>query len=150
MSFPARPRLIDPRGHRFGAAFSVVLLVLAFLLGQPIIVAAVAIALGVSAWFGTRYSALGRPWPYVRRLLHIGPPRELEIEWPPRFAQAIGFLVLASASILFLAGLPTLGWLFTAGVAILQTLLAATGYCLGCRLYFLSWKAPILFRRLAR
>ncbi len=150
MSSPGQPRLIDPRGHRFGAAFSVVLLVLAFLIGQPIIVAAVAIALGVSAWFGTRYSVLGRPWPYVRRLLHIGPPKELEIEWPPRFAQAIGFLVLTAASILFLAGLPALGWLLTAAVVVLQTLLAATGYCLGCRLYFLSWKAPILFRRLAR
>jgi len=150
MSSPGQPRLIDPRGHRFGAAFSVVLLVLAFIIGQPIIVAAVAVALGVSAWFGTRYSALGRPWPYVRRVFHIGPPAELEIEWPPRFAQAIGFLVLSAASFLFLAGLPTLAWLFTAAVAVLQTLLAATGYCLGCRLYFLSWKAPILFRRLAR
>ena len=88
MSSPGQPRLIDPRGHRFGAAFSVVLLVLAFVIDQPIIVAAVGIALGVSAWFGTRYSILGRPWPYVRKLLHIGPPKELEVEWPPRFAQA--------------------------------------------------------------
>jgi hypothetical protein len=150
MPSPGQPRLIDPRGHRFGAACSVVLLVLAFILGQPVIVAAVGIALGISAWFGTRYSALGRPWPYVRRLFHIGPPKELEIEWPPRFAQAIGFVCLFAASILFLAGLPALGWLLTGAVAILQTLLAATGYCLGCRLYFLSWKAPILFRRLAR
>jgi hypothetical protein len=150
MSYPGQPRLIDPRGHRFGAAFSVVLLVLAFVVDQPVIVVAVAVALGVSAWFGTRYSALGRPWPYVRKLLRIGPPRELEVEWPPRFAQAIGFLVLASASVVFLAGLPTLAWLFTGAVAMLQTLLAATGYCLGCRLYFLSWKVPVVFRRLAR
>ena len=150
MSSFGQPRLIDPRGHRFGAAFSAVLLLLAFVIGQPVIVAAVAVALGVSAWFGTRYSALGRPWPYVRKLLHIGPPKELEVEWPPRFAQAIGFLVLAAASILFLAGLPTLAWLLTGAVVVLQTLLAATGYCLGCRLYFLSWKAPVVFRRLAR
>lgn len=150
MASLAQPRLIDPRGHRFGAAVSVVLLVLAFILAQPVIVALVALALGVSAWFGTRYSALGRPWPYVRRLFRIGPPRELEIEWPPRFAQAIGFLVLSVATVLFLAGLPTLAWLFTGAVAVLQTLLAATGYCLGCRLYFLTWKAPVLFRRLAR
>ena len=150
MSSPGQPRLIDPRGHRFGAAFSVVLLVLAFVIDQPVLVAAVAIALGVSAWFGTRYSVLGRPWPYVRKLLHIGPPKELEVEWPPRFAQAIGFLVLASASILFLVGLPTLAWLFAGAVALLQTLLAVTGYCLGCRLYFLSWKAPVVFRHLAR
>ncbi|MCY7417876.1 MAG: DUF4395 domain-containing protein [Chloroflexi bacterium] len=150
MASLAQPRLIDPRGHRFGAAFSVVLLVLAFVFAQPIIVAAVGLALGVSAWFGTRYSALGRPWPYVRRILHIGPPKELEIEWPPRFAQAIGFVVLAVATSLVLVGLPTLAWLLTGAVVALQTLLAATGYCLGCRLYFLTWKAPVLFRRLAR
>jgi hypothetical protein len=150
MSSPGQPRLIDPRGHRFGAALSVLLLVLAFVLGQPVLVAAVGIALGVSAWFGTRYSILGRPWPYVRKVLHIGPPSELEVEWPPRFAQAIGFLVLTSASILFLAGLPTLAWLLTGAVAALQGLLAVTGYCLGCRLYFLSWRAPVVFRRLAR
>ncbi len=149
MSF-GQPRLIDPRGHRFGAAFSAVLLVLAFVIGQPVIAAAVGVFLGISAWFGTRYSVLGRPWPYVRRLLKIGPPSELEVEWPPRFAQAIGFLVLAVATILFLVGLTPVAWLFTGAVAALQTVLAVTGYCLGCRLYFLSWKAPVLFRRLAR
>lgn len=145
-----QPRLIDPRGHRFGAACSVVLLVIAFLLAQPLIVASVAVCLGVSAWYGTRYSVLGRPWPYVRRLLRVGPPAELEPEWPPRFAQAIGCLALSVATILFLAGVPTLAWLATAAVAALQMVLALTGYCLGCRLYFLSWKAPVLFRRLAR
>ena len=82
--------------------------------------------------------------------LKIGPPRELEVEWPPRFAQAIGFLALALATILFLVGLTSLAWLVTGAVAALQTVLAATGYCLGCRLYFLSWKAPVVFRRLAR
>ena len=68
-----------------------------FLANVPLVVPFIALALGVSAVFGTRYSILGRPWPYVRRVLHIGPPHELEVEWPPRFAQAIGFLVLAWA-----------------------------------------------------
>ena len=35
-------------------------------------------------------------------------------------------------------------------VAVLQITLAATGYCLGCRLYFLRWYVPGLFTRLAR
>ena len=63
----ARPRLIDPRGHRFGAALSAVILVVAFAIQAPIFVAAIGLALGVSALFGTQYSALGRPWPFVRR-----------------------------------------------------------------------------------
>lgn len=146
----AGPRLIDPRGHRFGAAFSVLLLAAAFIAGQPVIVMLIALALGVSAWFGTRYSVLGRPWPLVRRVLRIGPPAELESEFPPRFAQALGATFLGVATIAFLVGLTTLGWIVTAAVAGLQITLAATGYCLGCRLYFLRWYVPGLFTRLAR
>ena len=56
-------RLIDPRGQRFGAALSVALLGLAFVAGLPIVVPLLAVALGVSALFGTRYSVLGRPGP---------------------------------------------------------------------------------------
>jgi hypothetical protein len=142
--------MIDPRGHRFGAGLSVVLLAAAFLINAPVVVALVGLALGVSAWFGTRYSVLGRPWPLVRRLLRLGPPRELESEFPPRFAQALGATALAAATVAFLVGLAPLGWLLTAGVAALQSVLAITGYCLGCRLYFLRWRVPGLFERLAR
>ena len=66
---PTTSRQIDPRGHRFGAVVTVVMLAIAFVFNIPLIVALVGLALAVSAWFGTRYSALGRPWPYVRRVL---------------------------------------------------------------------------------
>ena len=90
----ASGRLIDPRGHRFGAGVSVVVLTLAFLANLPILVALVGLALGVSALFGTQYSILGKPWPTVRRVLRLGPPAELESEYPPRFAQALGTIGL--------------------------------------------------------
>ena len=147
---PPTPRQIDPRGHRFGALFSVVILVVAFLVNQPILVAFVFAALAISAWFGTRYSILGRPWPVIRKVFKIGPPHELESEFPPRFAQFLGAIALGLATIAFVLGFSTLGWIFAAGVAGLQLTLAATGYCLGCRLYFLRWYAPSLFARLAR
>jgi hypothetical protein len=143
-------RLIDPRGQRFGAALSVALLTIGFAAGLPIVVALLAVALGVSALFGTRYSVLGRPWPYVRRVLRIAPPRELEHEFPPRFAQALGALGLGVATLLFLVGLGTAGWVVAAAVGGLQAVLAATGYCLGCRLYFLKWWVPAQFQKLAR
>jgi hypothetical protein len=143
-------RLIDPRGQRFGAALSVAFLALGFAAGLPIVVALLALALGISALFGTRYSVLGRPWPYVRRLLRIAPPRELEHEFPPRFAQALGALGLGVATVLFLVGLATAGWVVAAAVGGLQAVLAATGYCLGCRLYFLKWWVPAQFQKLAR
>jgi hypothetical protein len=138
-------RRIDPRGHRFGAALSLVILGLGFAAQVPLVVPAVAIALGVSALFGTRYSILGRPWPMVRPLLRLGPPTELESELPPRFAQLLGALGLAFASLLLAGGAQGAGWLLAAGVAGLQLVLATTGYCLGCRLYGLRWYAPRLF-----
>ncbi len=148
MTFPA-PRQIDPRGHRFGGGLSAAILALAFVLGAPNLVLAITLALWVSAAFGTRYSILGRPWPYVRRALRIGPPPELEGEFPPRFAQAFGAVVLTVVLALFAVGAATAAWLLTGAVAALQTVLAVTGYCLGCRLYFLHWYGPALFDRLA-
>lgn len=151
------PRLIDPRGQRFGAGVSVVVLALGFLANVPVVVPAIGLALGVSAYFGTRYSILGRPWPFVRRTLRLGPPRELESEVPPRFAQALGTLGLALATVALIAGAlggpalgaaTTVGWLLAGAVGSLQLLLAATGFCLGCRLYGLRWYAPRLFDRI--
>jgi hypothetical protein len=141
-------RMIDPRGHRFGGGLSAGLLAAAFVVQVPILVALVAAALGVSAFFGTTYSVLGRPWPVVRRALRIGPPRELEEEFPPRFAQAFGTVGLGVALLLFAAGAGTLAWLVVGAVASLQVVLAVTGYCLGCRLYGFRWVAPTLFDRL--
>lgn len=141
-------RLIDPRGQRFGAGLSAVLLAAGFLAGQPILVPLIGLALGVSAARGTRWFVLGRPWPLVRRALRLGPPSELEHELPPRFAQALGSVGLALASVLLATGLTAGGWLVAGAVAGLQAVLAATGYCLGCRLYGLRWYAPKLFDRL--
>jgi MFS family permease len=147
---PASSRMIDPRGHRFGATLSVVILLAGFVLGAPIAVAFLAFALGASALLGTRYSILGRPWPLVRKLFRIAPPRELEHELPLRFAQALGFIGFALATVLFVLGLTTLGWVVAAAVGALQAILAATGYCLGCRMYFLKWWVPAQFKKLAR
>jgi hypothetical protein len=157
LSPPGATRLIDPRGHRFGAAVSVVALALGFVFNLPLVVPGIGIALGASAYFGTRYSILGRPWPVVRRLFRLGPPAELESEVPPRFAQALGTLGLGLATVALAAGslagaalATAAGWTLAGAVAALQLLLAATGYCLGCQLYRLRWYAPRLFDRIVR
>jgi Domain of unknown function (DUF4395) len=141
-------RLIDPRAHRFGAAVSVVILAAGFLAQVALVIPAIGVALAISAFYGTRYSILGRPWPAIRRVLRLGPPGELESEFPPRFAQLLGFAGLSLATLLVAAGQAGAGWLVAGAVAALQVLLASTGYCLGCRLYGLRWYAPGLFDRL--
>ena len=142
-----RARMIDPRGHRFGAAVSAVALMGGAVTGTPWVVALVLLSIGVSAAFGLRYSIYGLIWRRMARTLRL-PSVEPAHEYPPRFSQVLGSVALAMALIAFAVGATTIGWFFTLAVAALQTVLAVTGYCLGCRLYFLRWWVPDLVTRL--
>ena len=139
-------RMIDPRGHRFGAGISAIILILATVTGTPWLVAVVLLSIGVSAAFGLRYSIYGVAWRRIVAVAGLGKV-EPEHEYPPRFAQVLGSVALTLALIAFAVGATTIGWVFTLAVAALQTLLAVTGYCLGCRLYFLRWWVPDLVTR---
>ena len=141
-----KARMIDPRGHRFGAGLSAVLLIVAFVANVPLLVGLALASIGVSAAFGLRYSIYGAIWRRIVRVAGL-PPTTPEHEYPPRFAQTLGSVALILSLIAFVAGAAPLGWLFALGVAGLQTLLAVTGYCLGCRLYFLRWWVPSLVTR---
>ena len=143
-------RQIDPRGQRFGAGVSAVVLALAILLDLPWLAVLVGLNLAISAAFGTRLFLPGRAWPTVRRALRLAPPAELEHEYPPRFAQALGATFIGLAAIAFVVGATPVGWLLVGAVAALQVLLATTGICVGCRLYVLRWWVPTLFARLVR
>ena len=142
-----KARMIDPRGHRFGAGISAVLLIVAFLTGTPALVALVLLSIGVSAAFGLRFSIYGAVWRRLAKALAL-PKAEPEHEYPPRFAQVLGSVALILALLAFALGATPIGWLLTLAVAGLQTLLATTGYCLGCRLYFLRWWVPDLVTRI--
>jgi hypothetical protein len=144
---PVSGRWIDPRAQRFGAATSAITLAVGVLLAAWPIVVVVGALLALSAALGTRWFIFSRPWPVVRRAVGLG-PSELEHEMPPRFAQALGAMFLALGAGLLAAGLAPWGWLPVAAVIALQALLAATGFCLGCRLFFLRWWLPDLFARL--
>lgn len=142
-----KARMIDPRGHRFGAGVSAVLLVAAFLTGATPVVPLVLLSIGVSAAFGLRFSVYGMAWRRIAKALAL-PRVEPEHEYPPRFAQVLGSIALILGLIAFALGATAMGWAFTLAVAGLQTLLATTGYCLGCRLYFLRWWAPDFVTRI--
>jgi uncharacterized protein DUF4395 len=142
-----KARMIDPRGHRFGAGVSALLLIGAFVTNSPWLVAVALLSIGTSAAFGLRYSIYGAIWRRIVKVARLGPV-EPEHEYPPRFAQVLGSVALTLSLIAFAVGQPTLGWLLALAVAGLQSLLAVTGYCLGCRLYFLRWMVPDLLTRI--
>jgi hypothetical protein len=132
---------IDPRGLRFGAGISSLVLSAGALTDSRWVVPMILLSLGVSAAFGMRYSIYGIAWRQLVPMLRLG-RAEPEHEYPPRFAQTLGSLGLTLSLVVFVAGVPLLGWVLALAVAALQGVLAVTGYCLGCRLYFLRWWVP--------
>jgi uncharacterized protein DUF4395 len=142
-----RAAMIDPRGHRFGAGISSLLLILAAVTTTPLLVALALASISVSATFGLRYSIYGVIWRRIVRVARLGPV-EPEHEYPPRFAQVLGSTALTVSLLAFAAQLPVVGWVLALAVAGLQGLLGLTGYCLGCRLYFLRWLVPDVVTRI--
>lgn len=133
-------RRIDPRGARFGAALTSVLLVLTILLGPGAGTAVLAVIvasflLGTVAgvqrtWQGLVYKSLVRP--------RLGPPSELEDPAPPRFAQLVGLVVTGAGLILTLLGFTWALPAFAAIALVAAFLNAAFGLCLGCEIYLLG------------
>src|SRR4029078_11713087 len=81
-----KARMIDPRGHRFGAGVSAIALILAFLTGTGWLGALLLLSIGVSASFGLKYSIYGVIWRRIAKTLAL-PKVEAEHEYPPGVAQ---------------------------------------------------------------
>jgi len=79
---------------------SAVVLVGSFVLNAPILVAAALLSIGVSAAFGLRWSIYGAIWRRIVRGLSL-PPTTPEHEYPPRFAQTLGSVVLVGSLVAF-------------------------------------------------
>ncbi|SDL09253.1 DUF4395 domain-containing protein [Tessaracoccus oleiagri] len=131
---------IDPRGPRFGAAVTAVLLGVALVLGPAaglwlLVVQTIAFAAG--ALLGLKYQPWG--WLYARFVRpRLRPPTDLEDPRPPRFAQAVG---LGFAVLALVGALAGVAWLFyvAVGLALAAALLNAVfDFCLGCELYLLG------------
>ena len=136
-------RMIDPRGHRFGAGLSALLLVASVVTAWVPGVALAHLSIGVSAAFGLRWSIYGAMWRRIAQALRLAKVAP-EHEYPPRFAQTLGSVALILSLVAFALGASVVGWFLALAVAGLQAVLAVTGYCLGCRLYFLRWWVPSL------
>lgn len=158
---------IDPRGPRFGAVITFILLAIDVLLGLtgPSVVAGttlserltdpafvlLAVITLIFAWgafagiqrhpYGLVFKAFVRP--------RLSAPGELEDPKPPTFAQLIGFLVSGVGVVLAIIGVPY-GLVVAAAFAFVAAFLnGAFGYCLGCQIYVLLVRAGIVGRKTA-
>lgn len=152
---------IDPRGPRFGAAITAVLLLVVVVLGllapagptltdrltAPGFLLLTALTL-VFAWgafagirrhpYGALYRAVVRP--------RLAPPATLEDPAPPTFAQGVGFAVSLAGVILHLIGVPGAVVIAASAAFIAAFLNAVFDYCLGCQLYVLLVRAGVIRR----
>ena len=128
------PAPIDPRGPRFNQAVITVLLLAGFVADWRVVVPAVAVVLAAGAAFGPRFGPFLALYAQVIRP-RLAPPAELEDPRPPRFAATLGAVVLAAATVAFVAGAPTVGWVRALLVAVRAGLSASTGICVGCEIY---------------
>ncbi|HEY2444045.1 MAG TPA: DUF4395 domain-containing protein [Streptosporangiaceae bacterium] len=127
---------IDPRGARFGAAISAVVLAVVLITGSAWLLAAQALVFITGAALGLRYAPYGL---IFRRLIRprLGPPAELEDEPPPRFAQAVGAVFSVVGVIGYATGVTPLGLAATALALAAAFLNSAFGFCLGCEMYLM-------------
>jgi hypothetical protein len=131
---------IDPRGPRFAATLTTVVLA-AVLLTAPSTTATVLLGLQAVLFAAGAVGGVQRtPYAWLFKKLirpRLSAPKELEDPAPPRFAQAVGFGFAAVALVGYLSGATLLGAIatgFALGAAFLN---AAFGFCLGCEVYLL-------------
>jgi hypothetical protein len=127
---------VDPRGQRFSAVLTSLVLIVVLvtsswpLLAAQVVVFVIGVVFGLrSAPYGLIYQAFVRP--------RLGPATELEPEAPPRFAQGVGAAFALVGVLGYALGTPALGMTATAFALIAAFLNAAFGLCLGCEAYLL-------------
>ena len=156
----ASRRGIDPRGPRFAAGITALLLLVDVFLGlitpigatvaeravEPAFLLLLAIAL-LFLW--SVLSTRTAPWGVLYRTLvqpRLKPATDLEDPRPPRFAQGVGLFVVTIGLILHLAGVPWALPIAAAAAFVAAFLNAVFGYCLGCQLYLLLQRAGVVGR----
>jgi hypothetical protein len=142
---------IDPRGPRFGAAITAVLLLIVVYLSLSPSTFSVAISLlgiivalfAIGAFLGNSKHPYGYLFKrLVRPLLQA--PKELEDSRPPQFAQLVGLLVAGTG--LVLGGFDIqLGLTIAAAAAFFAAFLNAVfNYCLGCQIWLVLARAGVI------
>ena len=125
---------IDPRGPRFGAVITVVVLAVVLITGSAWLLAAQTLVFATGALAGLRYAPYGIVY---RRLIRprLGPPAHTEAEAPPRFAQGVGMVFALGGVLGYATGATGVDIAFTALALVAAFLNAAFDICLGCQVY---------------
>ncbi|MDH2426954.1 DUF4395 domain-containing protein [Sphaerisporangium sp. TRM90804] len=124
---------VDPRGMRFAAAATTLVLALVLVTGNGWLLLAQAAVFALGAAGASPYALAFKRWVRPR----LGPPAATEDSRPPRFAQGVGLVFALVGLIGFLAQAAPLALGATAAALLAAFLNAAFGFCLGCEMYLI-------------
>ncbi len=135
-------RQVDPRGPRFGAVITTVVLALILVLGPESGIALALLAIQTLVFAAGAVLGLGaQPYGWVfRRFVRprLGPPAELEDQAPPRFAQAVGLAFALVGALGLLTGISAVFYVAIGAALAAAFLNAAFNICLGCEMYLIG------------
>ncbi|HEY6295256.1 MAG TPA: DUF4395 domain-containing protein [Streptosporangiaceae bacterium] len=127
---------IDPRGPRFGAVITTVVLAVVLVTGSAWLLGVQLAVFATGALAGLRYAPYGVVFrAFIRP--RLGPPGHTEAEAPPRFSQAVGMVFALGGVLGYALGATAVGIVFTAFALVAAFLNAAFDFCLGCQAYLL-------------
>ena len=125
---------VDPRGQRFAAALTALVLVAVLITSSAWLLAAQGVVFGIGAGLGLKYAPYGLIYRWLVRP-RLGPPGELEDEAPPRFSQFVGLVFSVIGVIGYAVGVTPLG-IAAAALAIAAAFFpTALGLCLCLEMY---------------
>ena len=129
-------RKVDHSAIRTTQAFTIGLLLLAFVLNAPWLAAAVA-TLNLIAALKPEFGLFRHIYLDVLRPAGLVKPNVVEDNPEPhRFSQGLGALFVGTGLLLMLAGLPSLGWAIVWLVIGLASLSLFLNFCAGCFVYY--------------
>jgi len=127
---------VDPRGPRFAAGVTTVVLAVVLVTSWWPLLAAQAVVFGIGAFIGLRHA----PYAVLYRTLvapRLRPTAEREAAAPVRFAQGVGFGFALAGTIGYATDVVLLGVIATAFALFAAFLNVAFDFCLGCETYLL-------------
>jgi hypothetical protein len=129
-------RKVDHTGLKVGQAATILLLILAFILNSPLLVAFVALAQLLGA-LDTPYAPYRLLYQQVVKPTGLFQPQVItDNPEPHRFAMLVGALFNGAAVLALLLNVPILGWGLVAIVVVLANLNFWLNFCAGCWMYY--------------
>lgn len=127
---------VDQTGLKTGQALTIILLIIAFIVQSPLLVALVALAQLLGALdapfapYRLFYQYVVKPSGLAKPNIHPDNPE------PHRFAMLVGALFNGAATLLLLAGVWALAWVLVGIVVALANLNFWVNFCAGCWMYY--------------